>query len=79
MRRAALGGVLTLAAYLLVLAALAIAPLVAVAPLRESSIVLASGWGAFMLRESATRRDAAVRIAGAAVVVAGAALLAVAG
>jgi drug/metabolite transporter (DMT)-like permease len=77
--RAALGGVLTLGAYLLVLGALAIAPLAAVAPLRESAIVLASGWGVWRLREASGGRDAAVRIGAAAVVLAGALLLAVAG
>ena len=73
--RAALGGLLTLVAYLLVLGALATAPLAVVAPLRESAIVLASGWGALRLRESASGRDAAVRISAAALVVAGAAVL----
>jgi drug/metabolite transporter (DMT)-like permease len=76
--RAALGGLLTLAAYLLVLGALATAPLAVVAPLRESAIVLASGWGAVRLREAATRRDAAVRIGAAVLVVLGATVLAIA-
>jgi drug/metabolite transporter (DMT)-like permease len=77
--RAAVGGILTLAAYLLVLGALAIAPLAAVAPLRESAIVLASGWGVFRLREASGRPDAALRLASAALVLAGALLLALGG
>ena len=54
--RAALGGLLTLAAYALVLIALTSAPLTVVAPLREAGIVLASGWGALRLREAAPCR-----------------------
>ena len=76
-RRAAIGGLITLAAYLMILAAFAVAPLTAVAPLRESAIVLASGWGAFRLREAADRRDAHRRIGAAALVLAGALLLAI--
>jgi drug/metabolite transporter (DMT)-like permease len=75
-RRAGIGGLFTLAAYLLILAAYSVAPLTAVAPLRESAIVLASGWGALRLREAADPRDAVRRIAAAALVVAGAVLLA---
>ena len=74
--RAVLGGLLTLVAYLLVLGAFAIAPLAAVAPLRESAIVLASAWGVGRLGEAEHRRDAALRLGAAAVVLAGAALLA---
>ena len=76
--RDALAGVLSLGAYLLVLFAYAIAPLAAVAPLRESGIVLAAAWGAIRLREAAGRQEAAMRIAAAALVVVGAILLAVA-
>jgi uncharacterized membrane protein len=76
-RRAALGGLLTLAAYLMILAAYSVAPLTAVAPLRESAIVLASGWGAFRLREAADTGDAVRRIGAAALVVVGAVLLAI--
>ena len=76
-RRAAIGGLFTLAAYFLILAAYSVAPLTAVAPLRESAIVLASGWGALRLREAADPRDAVRRIGAAALVVAGAVLLAV--
>ena len=43
----------------------------------ESAIVLASGWGAFRLREAADRRDAYRRIGAAALVLAGALLLAI--
>jgi drug/metabolite transporter (DMT)-like permease len=73
--RATVGGVLTIAAYMCILFAFSIAPLTAVAPLRESAIVLASGWGALRLGEAAGRREAARRIAAAALIVAGAVLL----
>jgi drug/metabolite transporter (DMT)-like permease len=76
-RLAALGGLFTLAAYLLILVAFTVAPLTAVAPLRESAIVLASGWGAFRLREAADRRDAIRRIGSAVLVLIGALLLAI--
>jgi drug/metabolite transporter (DMT)-like permease len=69
-------GVLSLTAYLMVLVAYSIAPLATVAPLRESGIVLAAAWGAIRLREAKGRRDAGSRIAAAALVVIGAALLA---
>ena len=75
--RAAVGGLITLGAYLLILVAFTVAPLTAVAPLRESAIVLASGWGAFRLREAADRADALQRIGSAALVVVGAVLLAI--
>jgi drug/metabolite transporter (DMT)-like permease len=75
LRRAALGGVLTVGAYMCILFAFSIAPLTAVAPLRESAIVLASGWGALRLGEAAGRREAARRIVAAAVIVTGAVLL----
>jgi uncharacterized membrane protein len=74
--RAALGGLVTVAAYLLVLVAFAHAPLSAVAPVRESAIVLVSGWGSFRLGEAATRRMALTRLAAAALIVLGAILLA---
>lgn len=75
-RRAAFGGLITLGAYLMILVAFSVAPLTAVAPLRESAIVLASGWGSFRLREAADRPDALRRIAAAALVVVGAIMLA---
>jgi drug/metabolite transporter (DMT)-like permease len=75
-RRAAFGGLMTLGAYLMILFAFSVAPLTAVAPLRESAIVLASGWGSFRLREAADRPDALRRLAAAGLVVVGAILLA---
>jgi len=75
-RRAAIGGWITLSAYLLILAAFSVAPLTAVAPLRESAIVLASGWGTMRLGEGRDRRETIRRIAASALVVAGAILLA---
>jgi multidrug transporter EmrE-like cation transporter len=75
-RRAGFGGLITLGAYLLILGAFTVAPLTAVAPLRESAIVLASGWGAFRLGEAADRRDALRRLGSAGLVVVGAVLLA---
>jgi drug/metabolite transporter (DMT)-like permease len=68
-------GVIMLVQYMAILVALSIAPLTAVAPLRESAIVLASGWGAIRLAEAAGRREAAARIAAASVIVIGAILL----
>jgi len=76
-RRAATGGLITLGAYLLILAAFRVAPLTAVAPLRESAIVLASAWGTFRLREAVNRTDAIRRLGAAGLVLAGALLLAV--
>ena len=74
--RDAVTGVLSLGAYLLVLFAYSLAPLAAVAPLRESGIVIAAAWGALRLGEAAGRREAGARIAAAALVVVGAVLLA---
>lgn len=74
--RDALAGVLSLAAYLLVLVAYDLAPLATVAPLRESGIVLAAAWGALRLGETSGRRQAMTRILAAALVVLGAVLLA---
>jgi uncharacterized membrane protein len=75
-QRAGIGGMITLVAYLLILTAFTVAPLTAVAPLRESAIVLASGWGAIRLREADDRADAVRRIGAAGLVVLGALLLA---
>jgi drug/metabolite transporter (DMT)-like permease len=72
-----LAGVLSLTAYLLVLFAYSLAPLAAVAPLRESGIVIAAAWGAIRLGESTGRREAVATIGAAALVVVGAVLLAV--
>jgi drug/metabolite transporter (DMT)-like permease len=78
-RRAAVGGWITLSAYLLILAAFSVAPLTAVAPLRESAIVLASGWGTMRLGEGSDRRETIRRIGASALVVIGAILLALDG
>ena len=66
-------GVLQLAAYGLVLAALAIAPVSAVAPVREVSVVLAAVLGAVVLREPVGR----ARVLGAAIIAAGVIAIAV--
>ena len=78
-RRAVVGGVLTLAAYLLILYALSVAPLTAVAPLRESATVIVATWGAVRLGEAASRGDATRRIGASAAIVLGALLLALDG
>ena len=75
-RPAAVGGLLSLVAYVMILFALSVSPLTAVAPLRESSIVLASAWGAVRLGEAVGRGDAARRVAASALIVLGAVLLA---
>ncbi len=78
-RRTLGGGIVMVTQYLFVLVALSLAPLSAVAPLRESAAVLASGWGAFRLGEAARRREALSRLAGATAIVVGAVLLAIDG
>ena len=78
-RSAAIGGVLTLAAYLLILIALSVSPLTAVAPLRESATVVAAAWGTFRLGEAVSRGEAVRRIGASALIVAGAILLALDG
>jgi drug/metabolite transporter (DMT)-like permease len=77
--RAGIGGLITVAAYLFVLVAYRYAPLTAVAPLRESAIVIISGWGSFRLKEARGRRDATIRMGVAVIVVIGAVLLATEG
>lgn len=72
-RRAIGIGLLITAAYLLVLVAYRLAPLVIVAPLRESAVVLVTAWGVWRLRE---REAAALKLGGALAIVAGAALIA---
>jgi drug/metabolite transporter (DMT)-like permease len=67
-------GVLMVGSYTMVLAALSLAPLALVVPLRESGVVLVSLWGVLRLGE---RDGAALKFAGAAAVVAGAALLSI--
>jgi uncharacterized membrane protein len=76
-RRAVVGGLLTLAAYGFVLAALARAPLAIVAPLRESAVVLTSLWGVLRFGEAADRREVTLRIGGSLLVLTGAVVLAV--
>jgi drug/metabolite transporter (DMT)-like permease len=65
-------GVLVVGSYALVLAALSLAPLALVAPLRESGVVLVSLWGVFRLGE---RERARLKVLGAGAVLAGVALL----
>lgn len=72
---APLVGLLIVGSYALVLAALTVAPLALVAPLRESGVVLVSLWGVLRLRE---RERAAFKLAGAAAVLVGVAMLAAA-
>jgi uncharacterized membrane protein len=76
-RSAAIGGYLTLAAYLLILYALSVAPLSGVAPLRESATVLAAAWGSIKLGEAVSAGDSARRIGASVAIVVGALLLAV--
>jgi uncharacterized membrane protein len=75
-RRAAIGGWLTLGAYLCVLTALSVAPLSGVAPLRESATVFAAAWGSVKLGEAADRADVGRRIGASILIVGGALLLA---
>lgn len=76
-RRAAIGGVLTLGAYLCILVALSVAPLSGVAPLRESATVFAATWGAVRMGEASDPREAVRRIVASVLIVGGALLLAV--
>ena len=71
-RRAAAVGVLSPLAYILILYALARAPVSYVAPARESSIVIGTLFGALLLHEPDIRR----RLAAAGVIVAGVVALA---
>ncbi|MEK6719931.1 MAG: hypothetical protein AABZ33_04575 [Chloroflexota bacterium] len=75
-KRSALGGAIAVVQYLLILVAFRLAPLSVVAPLRESAIVLASGWGAFRMREAASQRDGLARVAAATLIVIGAVVIA---
>ena len=72
--RIAAAGLCIFGAYALVLAALQLAPAAPVAALRETSVVFATAYAAVVLGEPAGRR----RLAGAAVVVAGITVLALA-
>jgi len=67
-------GILSIGAYGLTLAALSLAPLALVAPLRESGVVVVALWGVLRLGE---RERAWLKVAGAAAVLAGAALVAI--
>ncbi|MHB8399725.1 MAG: EamA family transporter [Candidatus Limnocylindrales bacterium] len=74
--RSGIAGTVSLGAYGLILVAYTLAPLTAVAPLRESSVVIASAWGAIRMREAVSSVDRARRIGGACLVLIGAVLLA---
>jgi len=76
-RRAALGGYLTLGAYLCILVALSVAPLSGVAPLRESATVFAAAWGSVRLGEASDRSEVVRRIGASVLIVGGALLLAI--
>ena len=76
-RRAAIGGVLTLGAYLCILVALSVAPLSGVAPLRESATVFAAAWGSVRLGEASDRGEVVRRVGASVLIVGGALLLAV--
>jgi uncharacterized membrane protein len=78
-RSAIVGGWLTLGAYLCVLAALSVAPLSGVAPLRESATVFAAAWGSVKLGEAADRAEVGRRVGASALIVGGALLLAIGG
>jgi len=82
-RRGIAAGMMTVVAYGLVLVALSRAPLVAVAPLRESAIVLATLVGVTRLGEGrgsgSGSAERALRVGGALLIVGGAVLLAVTG
>jgi drug/metabolite transporter (DMT)-like permease len=71
--KSALIGVGMFSGYFLVLWALSLAPLAVVAPVRETSIVAIAAWGVWQMHE---RRGAALKLTGAAVTLAGVALLA---
>jgi uncharacterized membrane protein len=76
-KRAAVGGWLTLVAYLCILIALSVAPLAGVAPLRESATVFAAAWGSVRMGEASDRSEATRRIGASVLIVGGALLLAV--
>ncbi len=78
-RTAIMAGMLTLAAYTLILFALSRAEVSIVGPLRESSVLITSAYGIVRLHEALTRREVALRLAGSVLVLVGAAVLAVSG
>lgn len=71
-KSAVIGGFMW-AGYFLVLWALSLAPLAVVAPVRETAIVAVAAWGVWRMHE---RRSVALKLSGAAVTLAGVALLA---
>jgi drug/metabolite transporter (DMT)-like permease len=72
-RQATVIGIFMWGGYLLVLAALSIAPLSVVAPVRETAIVAVAVWGVWKLRE---RKGAGLKLFGAGATLVGVALLA---
>jgi drug/metabolite transporter (DMT)-like permease len=72
--RAAVIGVALIGAWFLVLTALSLAPLAVVVPLRESAVVLVTGWGVLRMGE---REGARLRLAGALGIVVGVILVAI--
>jgi drug/metabolite transporter (DMT)-like permease len=74
LREAVPAGLSTTVAYSMVLAALSLAPLALVAPLRETGVVLVGLWGVLRMGE---RRGAPFKLGGAVAVLAGATILAV--
>lgn len=70
-------GTLMILGHLLVMASFAIAPLSVVVPLRESAVLLVSGWGLVRRREASTHIERARRVIGAATIVGGAAIIAI--
>lgn len=78
-RRAAVGGWLTLGAYMFILVALRVAPLSGVAPLRESATVFAAAWGSVKLGEATERAEIGRRVGASVLIVGGALLLALGG
>lgn len=72
-RQASVIGIFMWSGYLLVLAALSIAPLSVVAPVRETAIVAVAVWGVWKMRE---RRGAPWKLFGAGATLVGIALLA---
>jgi drug/metabolite transporter (DMT)-like permease len=73
-RRAMVIGAFTWGAYLLVLAALSIAPLAIVAPVRETAVVAVAVWGVWKLHE---RTGAWLKLSGAVATLLGVVLLAI--
>ena len=72
-RQGAVIGVFMWSGYLLVLAALSIAPLAVVAPVRETAVVAVAVWGVWQMGE---RKGAALKLLGASATLLGVALLA---